>query len=83
MNPVPAPIVVDPTRRQIRTLDPVWPQQRYCRPLEWETLRRLDGETAIGELSAALATDGLATDPPALRALLRRLHTDGLILFRS
>ena len=79
----PAPVAFDPTRRHLRTLDPVWPQQRYCRPAEWEILRRLDGETTVAGLAATLAADGIPIDPPPLLALLRQAHIDGLLLFRG
>lgn len=80
---LPWPIALDPTRHVADDADPLWPQRRYLSPLEWETLRRVDGTAAVAQLAEQIAATGLTVTPAALATTLWRLHVGGLLLFRS
>jgi hypothetical protein len=66
----PSGVDLDPIRHIARDLDPIWPHQRYLQPIEWEVLRRVDGEAAARDL-----VDGLmgrhADGAPIITALWR------------
>jgi glycosyltransferase involved in cell wall biosynthesis len=78
-----APIALDPTRLIADDADPIWPQRRYLSPLEWETLRRVNGTATVARLAEALVATGLTATPAVVAATLWRLQVDGLVLFRS
>ncbi len=59
--------------------DPIWPQQHYLSPLEWEIVQHVDGTATLAQLAEAVAAADLTFTP----AVLWRLHVDGLLLFRS
>jgi hypothetical protein len=69
----------DPIRHIARDLDPIWPHQRYLQPIEWEVLRRVDGETAACDLVDGLV--GRHADGAPIITALWRLHVEGFVLF--
>lgn len=79
----PSPITLDATRCTVDDGDPIWPQRRYLSPLEWETLKRVDGTATVAELAEAVAITGLTVTPGILAATLWRLHVQGLLLVRN
>jgi hypothetical protein len=75
----PSGVDLDPIRHIARDLDPIWPHQRYLQPIEWEVLRRVDGETAACDLVDGLV--GRHADGAPIITALWRLHVEGFVLF--
>ncbi|CAA9306402.1 MAG: hypothetical protein AVDCRST_MAG77-6089 [uncultured Chloroflexi bacterium] len=80
-----SPVALDEVRRLAEDRDPIWPHRRYCAPLVWDVLCRVDGRASVGEIADRVVADGMLTPgvaPAAVAEALRGLHADGFILFR-
>ncbi len=77
-----SPVVLDDARRLIESRDAIWPHRRFCGPLPWDVVRRVDGATAVRELTAAVAAERGEASPVPIRAVLRELYVQGFVLFR-
>jgi hypothetical protein len=79
-------VALDHARRLAEDRDPIWPHRRYCAPLAWEVLRRVDGRATVEDITdqvIAAGVSGATATPAAIADVLRGLHADGFILFCS
>lgn len=77
----PSEVRIDPVRLIAHDLDPVWPHRRFLRRVEWQVLRRVDGESPVARIAESASTDVPDMDLVAVAAVLWRLHIEGFVLF--
>ncbi|HEV2124589.1 MAG TPA: glycosyltransferase family 4 protein [Chloroflexota bacterium] len=79
----PSPVELDPVRQVVEDCDPIWPHRRFCRPLEWAVLQRIDGVTPVESIASTVTEELPDANRDSVIATLRQLHREGFLLFRQ